>query len=510
MADAQIKQSSPTANYGTLSTLRTRAGPTDEYRTYLAFDVAGVVGPIASVRLRLFVTDPSPDGGALYLVSNAWTEGGITWANAPSMPASPVAGSPGLAALGAWIEWDVTSVVTANGRYSFALTNATTNSLIWSSREGTSPPQLVVSTGSAGPPHAAFTTNVVAGSTPLSVQFTDGSTGAAIWAWDFQSDGIVDSTAQNPMFTYTVPGTYSVRLRVSNAAGSDVVDRSGLITATAPPPVGPVTGTLVGAGDIADCLTDMDEATARLLDGIAGTVFTAGDNVYEIGAPTEFSGCYDPTWGRHKARTLPAAGNHDYDTGGAAGYFGYFGSIAGDPTKGYYSTDVGGWHIVVLNSNCLDIVGGCQTGGAQEQWLRSDLAASTASCTVAIWHHPLFSSGSHVSNVEVRPLWQALYDAGADVVVVGHDHDYERFASQSATGVADQAYGLREFVVGTGGRELRSFATVAPNSEVRDSSAFGVLRLTLHSGGYDWAFTPVTGASFTDTGTAACHGAPGS
>jgi hypothetical protein len=269
-----------------------------------------------------------------------------------------------------------------------------------------------------------------------------------------------------------------------------------------------VTGTLVGAGDIADCLVDTDEATALLLDGIDGTVFTAGDDAYDTGSAAEFANCYEPTWGRHRSRTLPTAGNHEYDTLGAGGYFGYFGAIAGDPSKGYYSTDVGGWHVVALNSNCSKVTGGCAAGGAQEQWLRADLAASAAACTVAIWHHPLFSSGLHGAEVAVRPLWQALVDAGADLVIVGHDHDYERFAPQDALGNADPAYGLREFVVGTGGKGLRSFATVAPNSEVRESSTFGVLQITLHSTSFDWAFVPVAGSSFSDAGSMPCHGRP--
>jgi PKD repeat protein len=470
--------------------------------------VTGIGGPVTLVRLRVFVTDASTVGGSAYLVSNAWTESGITWANAPALPATAAASNTSTAALGTWVEWDLTSVVTADGRYSVALTTPTTNSLYLSSREGSSPPQLVVSSAPPVPPHAGFSVNTTTGYAPLSVRFTDASTGGEQWAWDFQANGSVDSTAQHPMFTYTSPGTYSVKLTVSNAAGSDTLTRTDLITVTAPPPLGPVTGTLAGAGDISDCVGDADEATARVLDGITGTVFTAGDNVYETGSATEFHDCYDPTWGRHRARTLPAPGNHDYDTPGAAGYYAYFGSAAGDPAKGYYSTDVGGWHIVILKSECLESPGGCQTGGDQEQWLRAGLAAHPATCTLAIWHHPLFSSGTHGANVAVRPLWQALYEGGADLVISGHDHDYERLAPQTATGVADASYGLRSFVVGTGGRDLRSFASIAANSEIRDSSAFGILRLTLHTDGYEWAFAPVAGSTFTDTGAAPCHAPP--
>lgn len=260
----------------------------------------------------------------------------------------------------------------------------------------------------------------------------------------------------------------------------------------------------VGAGDIADCSFPDDEATAQLLDGISGTVFTLGDNAYDRGTATDFADCYDPTWGRHKARTRPSAGNHDYYTSSASGYFNYFGAAAGDPSQGYYSYDLGTWHIVVINSNCADI-GGCGTGSAQEQWLRADLAAHPTTCTLAYWHHPRFSSGEHGSLSATKPIWQALYDYNADVVLSGHDHDYERFAPQDPNGAADPARGIREFVVGTGGRYLRPFLTVIANSQVRDASTFGVLKMTLSPTGYTWQFIPVAGQTFTDTGSATCH-----
>jgi hypothetical protein len=184
---------------------------------------------------------------------------------------------------------------------------------------------------------------------------------------------------------------------------------------------------LVGAGDIAVYGSPGDEATAALLDGIAGTVVTLGDNVYADGTPSEFANCYDPSWGRHKGRTKPAVGNHEYHTPGAAGYFGYFGPAAGDPSKGYYSYNLGAWHIVVLNSNCT-YVGGCHAGSPQERWLRADLAAHPTTCTLAYWHHSRFSSGYQGSTAAVQSLWQALYAFGADIVLAGHDHSYERFA----------------------------------------------------------------------------------
>jgi hypothetical protein len=276
-----------------------------------------------------------------------------------------------------------------------------------------------------------------------------------------------------------------------------------LVITTNPPPSGdPV---LVGAGDIADCGSSGDEATANLLDGISGTVFTAGDNAYPNGSTSDFTNCYNPTWGRHKARTRPSAGNHEYNTAGATGYYTYFGAAAGDPTKGYYSYDVGTWHMVAINSNCAQI-SGCQAGSAQETWLRQDLAASTQPCTIAYWHHPLFTSGSnHAPATEMRPIFQALYDFNAEVVVSGHNHQYERFAPQNPTGGLDTTRGIREFVAGTGGASHYTFGTIQPNSEIRNADTFGVLKLTLHANGYDWQFVPEAGKTFTDSGSGTCH-----
>jgi hypothetical protein len=262
-----------------------------------------------------------------------------------------------------------------------------------------------------------------------------------------------------------------------------------------------VTSVLVGAGDIADCGTSGDEATANLLDNIAGTVFTAGDNAYNDGSPTNYSQCYAPTWGRHRARTRPSPGNHDYRTSGASGYFDYYGSNAGPAGLGYYSYNLGNWHIISLNSN-IDM----SAGSPQEQWLRADLAASNKPCTLAYWHHPRFSSGSHHgSSPTPQPLWQALYDARAEVVISGHEHNYERFAPQTPTGSADASRGIREFVVGTGGTDFYPSGTPIANSQVRNTGTWGVLKLTLSSNRYTWQFIPVAGKTFTDSGSGTCH-----
>ena len=272
---------------------------------------------------------------------------------------------------------------------------------------------------------------------------------------------------------------------------------------------GPPDPVLVGAGDIAGCDSPGDEATAALIDHIPGTVFTAGDNAYVNGTADEFAKCYEPTWGRFKDRTMPAPGNHEYQSDPtAAGYYGYFGPAAGDPAKGYYDYTLGSWHVIVLNSNCVP-AGGCQAGSPQEQWLRQVLAAGDARCTVAISHHTRFSSAlAHGSDVDLQPFWQALYEYGADLVVSGHDHVYERFAALRPDGVADPLFGLRQIVVGTGGRDYRSFGIPVAGSEVRIAETFGVLKLTLRADSYDWQFVPEAGKTLTDEGTSACHGVP--
>jgi hypothetical protein len=265
------------------------------------------------------------------------------------------------------------------------------------------------------------------------------------------------------------------------------------------------------AGDIA-CLrstasptTCHQETTAGLVRQLAPTaVLPLGDEQYETGTLDGFSGAYDPTWGQFKAITKPVPGNHEYQTPGATGYYSYYGAAAGDPTKGYYSYDLGSWHMIALNGNC-GAIGGCGPGSPQDQWLQADLASKHNVCTLAYWHQPRFSSGEHGNEPVYDTLWQDLYKAGADVVLNGHDHDYERFAPQDPSAQADPSRGIREFVVGTGGKSHYNFPKVAPNSEMRNADTFGIMRMTLHARSYDWQFLPEPGGTFTDSGTGACH-----
>lgn len=257
----------------------------------------------------------------------------------------------------------------------------------------------------------------------------------------------------------------------------------------------PESFTLVGAGDISSCENNNDELTAQLLDVIPGTVFTTGDNVYNRGEPDEFATCYHPTWGRHRERTMPVPGNHDYGTAGASGYFEYFNNI-----PPYYAYNLGSWRIYALNSEI-----NVSDGGEQVTWLRADLTANPSQCVLAYWHQPRWSSSSaHGSDSKYQTLWEILYQAGAEVVITGHDHTYERFAEMNAFGDVSSP-GLREFVVGTGGNGLYGFDAPLPASEVRNNSTYGVLKLTLRAGGYDWEFIPVVGSTFTDFGSGNCH-----
>jgi len=270
------------------------------------------------------------------------------------------------------------------------------------------------------------------------------------------------------------------------------------------------TFTLVGAGDIVGCSDPSGaRATAKLIDAIPGTVFAAGDLAYQHGTYEEFVKCYGPTWGRFKARTRPTPGNHEYNGATATGYFRYWDGRAGDPGKGYYSYDLGSWHIVVLNTNCgSKELGGCAEGSPEETWLKQDLAAHPAACTLAYGHHALFSSGllpKHAEHPELRAFWQDLYDAHADLILAGHEHSYERFAPQNPEGNPDPEHGIREIVVGTGGRSHTPLGYAKPNSEVRDDKTYGVLKLTLSPGKYSWEFIPVPGKTFRDSGEGICH-----
>lgn len=262
----------------------------------------------------------------------------------------------------------------------------------------------------------------------------------------------------------------------------------------------PEPAVLVGAGDIANCqLGTGAAATARVLDRIPGTIFTAGDHAYPDGTKKQFEQCYEPTWGRHKARTRPSPGNHDYRAGGGGPYYEYFGEAAGPDRRGYYSYTLGAWHIISLNSNVP-----ADRRSPQIEWLRQDLSDHATACTLAYWHVPVFTSGAHGNDPHMLEAWRVLYEFGADIVISGHDHDYERFAPQDPKGRADPVRGLRQFVVGTGGAGVYQFGRPQPNSEVRNYKAYGVLKLTLGATDYLWEFVHAAGEPFSDSGKSEC------
>ena len=286
----------------------------------------------------------------------------------------------------------------------------------------------------------------------------------------------------------------SLMITVTSASGADLV-------AEAPAPEVMV----FAVGDLAQCENAApNEAptarVARLVDGGSAPILMVGDLAYPNGSEEDFSRCFAPLWGKFKGRMLPVPGNHEYHNPEAAPYYEYFGDQAGVAGQGYYAVHIGAWRVIGLNSNI-----NVEAGSAQERWLKAELAVHSVRCTLAFWHHPRFSSGKHGDTPSMGIIWRDLNDAGVDVVIAGHDHDYERFAPQTASGERDDKRGIREFVVGTGGAALRLFAQFKRNSEARSSNSFGVLKLTLREESYAWEFVPVDGSGIHDHGEAMCH-----
>jgi len=450
IADAYVDSGNSSTNYGSLTTLRVDGSPT--VRSYLRFNIQGLSGTVTSATLRVFANSSLSTGYDARSVSdNTWVESSITYNNAP--PVGSVLGSSGSINSNTWTSVNITSYITGNGTYNLGLITSSSTALSLASREaGANAPQLVIQTQGGTAPTATRTPTSAGNPTATPTR--------------------TPTSASNPTQTPT---------RTSTPTPSSTSSSGSVV--------------LVGAGDITTCSDNNDEATAKLLDTISGTVFTAGDNAYSDGSYSEYVNCYDPTWGRHKSRTKPVPGNHEYLTSGAAGYFQYFNNISA-----YYAYNLGSWRIYALNSE-IDV----SSSSAQVSWLQSDLAAHPSQCVLAYWHKARWSSGNtHGSTSSMQTIWQVLYNAGADLVVAGHEHNYERFAEMNASG-AVVSQGLREIVVGTGGASLYSFGGALSASQVRSSSAHGVLKLTLSATGYSWQFVPVAGSSFTDSGSSNCH-----
>lgn len=448
VADATTDASAPRAALGRQRSLVADGSP--RRVTYLRFSVAGLRQPVLRARLRLHVQNttagPSPSAGAVAKVaSTSWSEAGITWTNRPAVGAR-MGPFRGAARADRWIEFDVTAAVRGNGLVSLALVQSDHDGVFYDAREAgpAVAPRLVVATGTRAPA----------------------------------------PTTTRPTTTRPAPTT----------------------TPTTRPTLQNGDRLLLAAGDIAGCTWDGDELTAQIIDRYPGvTVAGLGDMVQVSGTASEFRDCYAPTWGRFKDRTRPAVGNHEYLTSGAWPYWDYFGAAAGPRGKGWYSYDIGSsWHVVVLNANCWEAGASCKPGSEQERWLRKDLAANPRPCTLAYWHQPMFSSIEGLDSV--RPLWDALYEAGADLILNGHKHGYERFAPQRPDGTRDAARGIRQIVAATGGSpDFLPFGAPEPNSEVRATRVHGVLKLTLSSASYRWDFLPASDTTFTDSGATACH-----
>jgi calcineurin-like phosphoesterase family protein len=428
VADAYVRADQPDAKLGTATTLRADASP--QLRSYLRFSVPALPGPVTRALLRLRSSSTHTAGYRVFGVAdNGWSETAVTFATAPPPAPAPV-GSSGPLTAGAWSEVDVTPLVAGDGLVSMALGTTSSTAMTLSSREAAaaSRPQLVISTGEGAP--------------------VDG----------------------DPVIA---------------AAGDIACDPADANFAD-------------GLGTADYC---RQRATSDLLvDADLAAVLALGDIQYFCASSQAFQASYVPSWGRVKSITRPAIGNHEYLTQGqadgrpttgcdasnqgAAGYFAYFGAAVGAASNGYYSYDIGAWHLIALNGECSQISGGCSTTGAQGKWLAADLAAHPAACTLAYFHAPLFSSGGRAVS-RVRPFWDLLHAGGVDVILNGHDHIYERFAPQTPAGAADPTGGIRQFTVGTGGEQHTFLPTIAANSEVRNAATYGVLKLTLHATGYD-------------------------
>ena len=481
VADAFVNRNQPNDNKGSSTVLRLRG---DAKRSYLRFNVAGLPSgeSVTKATLRVFATSgPMCAQGAQVLraANDTWGESTITWNNQPG-PTGPVLGSAPSWSSQSYVSFDVTAAVGGPGLVSFVLRHVPGCSVsadaTFHSREGPNDPQLVVETAAVGAPQCSDEV-------------------------DNDGDGKIDFPAD--------PGCTS-------ASDNDETDppSGGLVVAAAGDIVCDPSHSNFGGGSSGSC---QHRATDNLLTD-ADAVLTVGDLQYENGTLAKFNTAYDPTWGQLAAKTFPSPGNHEYKdpAGGAAGYFSYWaskGRPTGGATNGYYSFDLDSWHLISLNSSrgstdaCQEGPS-CAEGSPQNNFLEQDLAATTEPCIAAYWHHPLFNSGTSHGNDNTsatRALWDDLYAAGADIILNAHEHNYQRYAKQTPTGQA-AANGIREFVVGTGGRSHNGLLSAKdPNFQFGNTTAFGVLELSLDSGAYSWRFVSTSGAVLDSGGPVACN-----
>ena len=456
----------------------------------LKFNVLGIgTRSVLSAKLRLYCVDPSPFGGEFHRVADAsWSEGAVNWNNAPAADLNSIA-TLGKVVASTWYEVDVTSLVGGDGTFSLKALSTSTDGAYYSSREGAAgfAPQLFITTS-----ESTFT------ATPTNISTSTSTTTSIPTA----GQTATQTVTPDPTATATPTSTQTL---------------TPVITPTASP-TSPTTGSdpvIMAAGDfICDSLTTSSSACQQMaasqvvVDQRPEAALILGDVCH-----TPSTNCFDnyfaPSWGRLFSIAHPITGNHEYLVAGAIYYFDYWNGVgnvdgpAGNRSQGYYSYDVGSWHIIALNSQCSQ-AGGCNAGSPQYIWLQQDLQSHANICTLVYYHIPVFSSGGR-ANANMKQIYTLLYNNNVEVVLNGHDHIYERFAPQDSNGLADPLRGIREFIVGTGGANHTSIATIQSNSEVRNTDTFGALKLTLHPNGYDWQFIPVAGKTFTDSGTAVCH-----
>ncbi|MBM7857214.1 CBM96 family carbohydrate-binding protein [Lentzea nigeriaca] len=593
VADSYVQADQPSVNFGTATGIRVDGSPVTN--GYLRFDVAGLTAAPSKATVRVWVnaTGSSTAVTLSAVTDNTWTETGINYNNAPAIGAS--LGSNAVT-VGTWLSYDVTSRITANGSYSFALTTASSSSRTFDSREGTNKPQLVLEDAGTPPPppppagpadtyvqadqpstnFGTSTTLRVDGSPVTNAYLRFNVTGltappakATLRVFSQTSgstpvllSAVADTTWSETGVTYnnappigaqlgssgaltagtwvsydvtskvTANGLYSFALTTASTSSRTFDSREGtnkpeIVFEAAPPPPPPGSPVVVAAGDAACAPDDPNfnggngtatacrmKAVSDIALGIAPTaVFMLGDEQYNSGSLANFNASYDPSWGRLKTITRPVIGNHEYGTSGASGYFTYFGNAA-TPLQpgctkncnGWYSFNIGEWHVVVLNSECTRISGGtgCAVGSPQQQWLAADLAANPKLCTAAMFHRPRWSSNSFAFP-DTAPLIDTMYAAGVDLLLTGHSHSYERFAPQNPSGALDNANGIQEIIVGTAGSFFTGFGTIEPNSQAHKSNIFGVMKLTMRPTGYDWAFVADPTTPFTDSGSRTCH-----
>jgi hypothetical protein len=472
-ADSYVDASNSSTNYGTSSQVRMDGSPV--VRTFLRFNISGLNGAtVTQATLRIYANSAQSTGYNVGLVTdNSWGETTIVNTNAPTIGSS--VGSSGKITAGSWTSVNVASLVTTDGSISFGAWTTNSTAISFSSRSGANPPQLVVTYG-----------GVVVTPTP--------------------------TPTVTPIPTATPTPTPIVTPTLTPTPTSTPTP-TPTATPTPTPTPGGLDPTIMAAGDIiCDSLTSCQStdmaASQVVVNQNPSAVLVLGDLCHTPSANC-FSNYYAPSWGRLSSITHPITGNHEYLVSGAVYYFDYWNGVgnangpAGNRSQGYYSFDIGTWHIIALNSQCSQ-AGGCNSGSAQYTWLQQDLLSHPNKCTLAYYHIPVFSSGGRANN-NMLQIYTLLYNNNVDVVLDGHDHIYERFAPQNPSGQLDTARGIREFIVGTGGANHTSIATVKPNSEVRNTDTFGALKLTLHSTSYDWQFMPVAGKTFTDSGTTLCH-----